>query len=177
MLLIQFTGLSGAGKTTLACSVKEKLLSKGYKAEVIDGDEFRKHICKGLSFSKEDRIENIRRLSIVSNILARNGIITLMAAINPYETIRKEITQYGDHVKTAWIDCEIKTLVERDTKGLYKRANLPNGHPDKIYNLTGINDTYEIPQTYDIRIDTSEHSEEACAMLLMDFILLQINTI
>jgi adenylylsulfate kinase len=177
MLLIQFTGLCGVGKTTLAYLVKEKLLSKGYKVEVIDGDEFRKHLCKDLTFSKEDREENIRRLGIVSNILARNGIITLLAAINPYETIRKEIREYGNQVKTVWINCELDALIQRDTKGLYKRAMLPSGHPNKLNNLTGINNTYDIPLTYDILIDTTNNSEATCTTMLTDFILLQINSI
>ncbi len=177
MLLIQFTGLSGVGKTTLAYSVKEKLLAMGYKAEVIDGDEFRNHLCKDLSFSKKDRQENIRRLGIVSNILTKNGIITLMAAINPYESSRKEIREYGSYVKTVWVNCEIKTLILRDPKGLYKRALLPSSHPNKLYSLTGIEDTYDIPQIYDILIDTTEESEDNCTKLLLEFIIFQINTI
>lgn len=177
MLLIEFTGLSGVGKTTLAYFVKEKLILRGYKVEVVDGDEFGKHLCKDLTFSKADRKENIRRLGIVSNLLAKNGIITLLAAINPYETIREEIKNYGDHVKTVWINCELNALIQRDTKGSYKRAMLPSGHPNKLYNLTGINDSYDIPLTFDILIDTTNNSEDTCTKMLMDFILLQISII
>jgi adenylylsulfate kinase len=131
MILILLTGLSGAGKTTLANVARKELMSRGYKAEVIDGDEFRRHICKELSFSKEDRIENIHRLGIISKILVRNGIITFLAAINPYEAVRQELKSSDVKTVVVWLKCSVSALVNRDTKGLYKRAMLPEGDPRK----------------------------------------------
>lgn len=176
MLLIQLTGLSGSGKTTIANGVKRLLQQKNYKVEVIDGDIYRKRLCPDLGFSKEDRNENIRRLGFVANLLAANGIITILAAINPYEDIRRELKQYGPHVSTVWIDCEIETLIKRDTKQLYKKAMLPDDHPEKIRNLSGINDPYEVPQEADFIIHTHLESEGKSVDALFNFILRKVQT-
>ena len=145
MIFIQFTGLSGAGKSTIAQFAKKQMEKEGFKIEVIDADIYRPALCPDLGFSKEDRMENIRRLGFVANLLAKNGIITILAAINPYEGVREELKSKGTKVKTVWINCSLDTLIKRDTKGLYGKAKLPDGHPDKIYNLTGVNDIYEQP--------------------------------
>jgi adenylylsulfate kinase len=175
MIFIQLTGLSGSGKSTIANAVKELLQKTGHAVEVIDGDVYRKKLCPDLGFSKEDRNENIRRLGFVANLLATHGVITILAAINPYEEIRKELSNYGQHVKTVWINCDIETLMKRDTKQLYKKAFLPNGHPDKIYNLTGINDPFDDPVKPDLVIDTHKHSEPACIDMLFQFIIQHVN--
>jgi len=175
MLLIQLTGLSGVGKSTLANGVKKLLNIKGYQIEIIDGDIYRRILCPDLGFSKEDRNENIRRLGFVGNLLARNGVITILAAINPYEKIRKELTSYGQHVKTVWINCDLETLIKRDSKELYKRAMLIDGHPDKINNLTGINDPYEPPPNANLIINTSVESEETSIKVLFDYIMQNLN--
>lgn len=171
MLLIQLTGLSGAGKSTIAKMTKDILIKKGMKTEILDGDEFRKTLCKDLSFTKNDRIENIMRLGVVGNLLARNGIITVLAAINPYEEARNELKNYGPHVKTVLIECDLDILISRDTKDLYKKALLPDGHPDKINNLTGVNDPFERPAQPDLIIDSGKSSAESCAEKLADFIM------
>jgi adenylylsulfate kinase len=171
MIFIQLTGLSGAGKSTLATAVKELLQDDGYKVEIIDGDVYRKKLCPDLGFSKEDRNENIRRLGFVANLLATHGVISILAAINPYEEIRRELSAYGPHVKTVWISCDLQTLMKRDTKQLYKRAMLPNDHPEKIHNLTGVNDPFEEPADPDLVIDTANSSEAESGRLLYDFII------
>lgn len=176
MLLIQLTGLSGSGKSTIANGVKKLLEKDNYKVEVVDGDVYRKALCPDLGFSKEDRNENIRRLGFVANRLATNGVIAILAAINPYEKSRQELTSYGSHVKTVWINCEVETLIKRDTKQLYKKAFLPENHPEKINNLTGVNDPYEIPINPDLRINTHLEPEQESIEILYSFILEEIQT-
>jgi adenylylsulfate kinase len=177
MLLIQFTGLSGSGKTTIAFNVKEKLAAAGINIEVIDGDEYRKTICKNLGFSYDDRVENLRRLGFVGKLLLKNGVITIVSAINPFEKIRKELTDNAENIKTVWINCNLETLIERDPKGLYKRALLPDGHPDKIKNFTGINDVFEEPKNPDLVINTDEETPEESSQRLVDFILQYIDSL
>lgn len=174
MLLIQLTGLSGSGKTTIANGVKKLLEQKDYRVEVIDGDIYRKILCNDLGFSKEDRNENIRRLGFVANLLATNGVIAILAAINPYEEIRRELRRYGPHVSTVWINCDIETLIKRDTKQLYKKAMLPDNDPAKINNLSGVNDPYESPQNPELVINTNLQSEGECIETLVSFILKKV---
>jgi adenylylsulfate kinase len=177
MLFIQLTGLSGSGKSTIANGVKSLLDNNGYPVEVVDGDIYRKKLCPDLGFSKEDRNENIRRLGFVSNRFAANGVISILAAINPYEEIRKELALYGPHVKTIWIDCGIDILIKRDTKHLYKKAMLPQDHPEKLNNLTGINDPYETPKNPDLVINTGLESEQASIDKLFEFIVRHVNRV
>lgn len=170
MVLLQMTGLSGAGKTTISSHVKEHLQHLGYQVELLDGDVFRKTLCRDLGFSKEDRCENIRRMGFVADLLTRNNIIVIIAAINPYEEIRRELQDnYG--AKTVWVNCEIETLKQRDTKGLYRRAFLPENHPEKIKNLTGVNDVFEIPQNADLVLDTAQESVTQSVQKVVNFIL------
>lgn len=175
MILVQLTGLSGAGKTTLANHAKAILQRQGFNVEVIDGDIYRENICKDLGFSKADRMENIRRLGFVGLTLARNNVITILAAINPFEEVRQELTNKSEMVKTVWIDCGLQTLTERDTKGLYKRAFLPDSDPNKLKNLTGVNDPFDIPQT-DLIIKTDLETEADSANKLVEFILSNIKS-
>ncbi len=177
MLFVQLTGLSGAGKTTLAYLAKQQIIQKGYRVEVIDGDEYRKLLCRDLTFSREDRFENIRRLGIICNLLSRNNIITILAAINPYECMRQELRNYGKHVKTVWVDCDLKILIERDVKGFYKRAMLPDNDPRKIYNFTGITDPYEPPLFTNLIINTHYSTIGTNVDELVSFILLEIEKI
>ena len=170
MSLFQMTGLSGAGKSSIANLLKERLLAINFKVEIIDGDEFRKSLCADLGFSKEDRIENIKRLGFVANLLSRNKIITIISAINPYNVTRNELKERYD-AKLIYIKCDVKTLRQRDTKGLYERAFLPENHPDKIHNLTGVNDPFEIPENTHLVIDTSKESLEISVEKVFSFIV------
>src|SRR6476661_2804092 len=112
-MLVQLCGLSGAGKTTLANKVKIKLIDYGVKAELIDGDEYRRTLCKDLGFSKSDRLENIRRLGVVVGFFSAHGIVTIISAINPYEEARKELKSTYGNVKTVYLECELETLISR----------------------------------------------------------------
>ena len=170
-MIIQLCGLSGAGKTTLSKKVKEKLENAGETVAIIDGDEYRKTLCKDLGFSKQDRLENIRRLGIVAGALSANGVIAIIGAINPYEEARQEMKATYPDVKTVYIDCPVDTLISRDTKGLYKRAALPDDHPDKVKNLTGINDGFDVPANPDLHLHTDVQNTEECADQLCHFIL------
>ncbi len=153
-------GLSGAGKTTLARSVKSKLDIQGIGAEVIDGDDYRKTLCKDLGFSKENRLENIRRLVAVAGTFSDNGVVSIVSAINPYSELRKELKTLYRNVKLIHVDCPLHVLIERDTKGLYQKALLPEGHPEKITNLTGVNDAFDVPGNPDLYINTTEALEK-----------------
>jgi adenylylsulfate kinase len=169
MLLIQLTGLSGAGKTTLAGMVKQLLQEEHIPVAVIDGDEYRKTLCADLGFSREDRCENIRRLGKAASIFCRQGAVAIIAAINPYQQSREELaTLY--QARTVYIHCPLPVLIERDTKGLYRRALLEKENPDSISNLTGVNDPYEIPECPDLMLDTSVLSLKEAADRFIAFI-------
>lgn len=168
--ILQFTGLSGSGKTTLSNALLEWGEQKHLKIKLIDGDIYRQSLCKDLGFSKADRLENISRLGNYASSLLADYDLICIAAINPYEEGRLQLKlKYG--ALLIWLKCDLETLISRDPKGLYKKALLPNGHPDKIYNLTGFNDTFETPQEADLILDTSILSLDQCLGLTIDFLI------
>jgi adenylyl-sulfate kinase len=169
-MMLQMTGLPGAGKSTLALLLKEKLEATGITCVIIDGDVYRKTICSDLGFSAADRRENIRRLAKQADKFCKQGSVAIIAAINPYEEIRRELKdQYKAEI--IWVHCSLDELIKRDPKGLYQRALLKDDHPNKINNLTGINDPFEIPLNPDIIIDTSINDKDACTLQLLEFTL------
>ncbi len=152
---VWFTGLSGAGKTTISRAVAEKLRSHEYKFEILDGDIVRQNLTKDLGFSKEDRDENIRRIGFVSHLLTRNGVIVLVSAISPYKEIRTELKQrIGDFVEV-YVNAPVEVCEKRDVKGLYKRARA-----GEIKNFTGIDDPYEAPPDPTVECRTDREKEE-----------------
>lgn len=173
MLIIQLTGLSGAGKTCISNGVKAICDSQKISLHILDGDTFRNSLCKDLSFSKEDRCENIRRLGAAAQALTGYAQVALIAAINPYNSSRRQL-KINYHAKTVWVDCDIPTLVKRDTKGLYRRALLPNDHPQKILNLSGINDVFETPDDVDCYINTARETLQHSVNELHRFILAHV---
>ena len=172
-MIIQFCGLSGSGKTTIARRVKELLSEKNIPVEIIDGDEYRKVLCADLGFSREDRNTNIRRLAFVAGKLSSYNIISIICAINPYESVRNEVKAAYPNVSTVFIDCGLEELIKRDTKGLYKKALLPHGHPDKVYNLTGVNDPFDVPGNPDLIIRSDSEEVGESVEKLIAFILSQ----
>jgi adenylyl-sulfate kinase len=149
-----FTGMSGAGKSTLSAPVAEKLRALGHRVELLDGDVVRTNLSKGLGYSKEDRDINIRRIGFVANLLSRNGVIAVTAAISPYRAIREEvrrmITNDGAGFVEVFVSCPLEVLAERDVKGLYKKALA-----GEIKNFTGVDDPYEPPANPEVVVDSS----------------------
>jgi adenylyl-sulfate kinase len=157
-----FTGLSGAGKSTLANLVAEELRGRGHRVEILDGDEVRTNLSKGLGFSKEDRDTNIRRIGWVCRLLARNGVIAISAAISPYREIRDEVRTMHDNFFEVFVQCPVPTLAERDVKGLYKKALA-----GEIGNFTGVSDPYEAPARPDVQVRSDQESvDESLARIL-----------
>lgn len=157
-----FTGLSGSGKTTLAHEVEGILLERGLKVEVLDGDVVRQNLSKGLGFSKEDRDTNIRRIGFVCNLLTRNDVIAIAAAISPYRDIRNENRKLIGKYVEVYCKCPIEVLIERDPKGLYKKALR-----GEIKGFTGVDDPYEPPEDAEIVCETDKESvEESVSKIL-----------
>jgi len=150
-----FTGLSGSGKTTLARKVEEVLLERGLKVEVLDGDIIRTNLSKGLGYSKEDRDTNIRRIGFVCNLLTRNGVVAIAAAISPYRAIREENRKLIGKFVEVYCKCPIEELKKRDVKGLYEKAL-----KGEIKNFTGISDPYEEPNDAEVVAHTDKESIE-----------------
>jgi ATP sulfurylase/adenylyl-sulfate kinase len=148
--VVWFTGLSGAGKSTIANELKAELERRGRHVELLDGDEVRTHLSKGLGFSKEDRDTNIRRIGYVARLVARSGGVAITAAISPYRDVRDEVRRQTPGFIEVFVRCPIDTLVERDTKGLYRKALA-----GEITNFTGVNDPYEEPLHAEIVCDTA----------------------
>jgi adenylyl-sulfate kinase len=162
-----FTGLSGAGKSTLAEALAAAFRASGYRVELLDGDEVRTHLSKGLGFSKEDRDTNIRRIGWVARVLARNGVISITAAISPYHEIRDEIradtvAEGRAEFVEVFVTAPLDVLVERDVKGLYKKALA-----GEIKNFTGVSDPYEAPENPEIVVHSDRETvEESIAKIL-----------
>ena len=156
---IWFTGLSGAGKTTISDLVAPALRERGLKVEVLDGDVVRTNLSKGLGFSKEDRDTNIRRIAFVADLLSRNGVGVITAAISPYAEIRDEAHEtMGDRFLEIYVKASVETCAERDVKGLYEKA-----FKGEIKEFTGVSDPYEAPENPALVLDTENESPEESA--------------
>jgi adenylyl-sulfate kinase len=144
-----FTGLSGAGKSTLAAAVSRELRRHGIAVEVLDGDEVRQNLSKGLGFSREDRDTNIRRIGYVARLLTRNGVAVITAAISPYRAVRDEVRREVGAFVEVHVKASLEACVRRDTKGLYARALT-----GEIAQFTGVSDPYEEPLAPELVVDT-----------------------
>src|SRR6202047_83060 len=163
-LTIWFTGLSGAGKSTIGQRVASELRERGLRVEVLDGDEVRQTLSAGLGFSKEDRDINIRRIGFVAELLARNGVKVITAAISPYRSVRDEVRELvGDHFLEVYISTPLEVCEDRDVKGLYAKAR-----SGALKGFTGIDDPYEPPLNPEIEIATQGETPEESAARIID---------
>jgi adenylylsulfate kinase len=158
-----FTGLSGAGKTTISGHLEKQLRERGSKLEILDGDIVRENLSKGLGFSKEDRDTNVRRIAFVADLLSRNGVPVITAAISPYREIRDEARELmGDRFVEVFVKASVDTCADRDVKGLYAKA-----FSGEIKEFTGVSDPYEEPENPEVVCDTeSETAEESAEKLI-----------
>ena len=161
------TGLSGAGKSTLTGHLAQLFQERGYRVELLDGDEVRTHLSKGLTFSKEDRDVNVRRIGYVARLLARNGVIALTAAISPYKDVRAEVRAEheadGIPFVEVYAQASLEALAERDVKGLYKKALA-----GEIAHFTGVSDPYEPPTSPDVVVRTDRDTVEQSLAQILD---------
>ncbi len=161
-----FTGLSGAGKTTISRLLEGHLRERGSKLEILDGDIVRENLSKGLGFSKEDRDTNIRRIAFVADLLSRNGVPVITAAISPYAEIRQEARDLmGDRFIEVFVKASVDTCADRDVKGLYAKA-----FAGEIKEFTGVSDPYEEPERPEVVCDTESESAEESAQRLIAYL-------
>lgn len=153
-----FTGMSGAGKSTLSERIVARLREGGAKVEVLDGDVVRTNLSQGLGFSREDRDTNIRRIGFVAQLLSRNGVIAVVAAISPYRATREEVKSRIPNFIEVFVDAPLQVLAERDVKGLYKKALA-----GEVGQFTGVSDPYEPPLSPDIVVRSDSESIEDSA--------------
>ncbi len=160
---VWFTGLSGAGKSTVSNIIEAELRKRALRVEVLDGDVIRTHLSKGLGFSKADRDTNIRRIGWVCEVLSRNGVVAIAAAISPYHEIRDEVRGKVRRFVEVYMECPVPILAERDVKGLYKKALA-----GEIKNFTGVDDPYEPPLDPEVvcHTDGRETPEQSAAKVI-----------
>ncbi len=163
--VLWFTGLSGSGKSELATRVAEKLRTLGKKVEILDGDIVRQSLTKDLGFTEADRKTNLERVTFVAKLLSRNGVATLVSFISPYiasrEAARKETTNFME----VFVKCPVEVCMERDTKGLYKKAIA-----GEIENFTGISHPYEEPPNPEIIVETDKEKPEESVTKIITYI-------
>ncbi|WP_258551508.1 adenylyl-sulfate kinase [Nostoc sp. ATCC 53789] len=163
--ILWLTGLSGAGKTTIAHGIAQELLMRNYLIEVLDGDVVRTHLCAGLGFSKQDRDTNVRRMGFVAELLSRNGVIAIVAAISPYREVREQLKKTSTNFVEVYVQAPLAVCEFRDVKGLYAKAKA-----GQITHFTGISDPYEEPLNPEIICQTDKFTVEQSVNQVLDYL-------
>lgn len=153
-----FTGLSGSGKSTVAGVIERRLRETGAKVETLDGDIVRQRLSQDLGFSKEDRDTNVKRIGFVCELLSRNGVIAIVAAISPYRDTREEVRSKIESFVEVYVECPLEVVAGRDVKGLYQKAMA-----GEIGNFTGISDPYEPPANPEVVVHSDRETPEESA--------------
>ncbi len=164
--VIWFTGLSGAGKSTLAEMLEKHLKERGDAVTILDGDVVRQYFSKGLTFSREDRIENLRRIAFVAKLLADNGVVTITAAISPFQEARDFARSHIGRFQEIYAKTSLDAVIKRDVKGLYKKAIA-----GEIKNFTGISDPFDEPTHPDIVVETDKQTVDESFKHIMDTLI------
>jgi adenylylsulfate kinase len=159
------TGLSGSGKTTIAKAIEKNLRERGVKVEILDGDVVRTNLSKGLGFSKEDRDTNISRIGFVANLLSRNGVVAITAAISPYRAVRDAVREHTERFVEVYVDAPLDVCESRDVKGMYAKARA-----GEIKGFTGIDDPYEEPLKPEVVCYTATETVDESAAKVLAFL-------
>ncbi len=163
--VVWMTGLSGAGKTTIALLLVEELKKRGLKVERLDGDVVRKSLTRDLGFTKEDRDKNIERVTFVAKLLSRNGVACVCSFISPYQAVRDNVREETTNFIEVFVDAPLEVVMERDVKGLYEKAIA-----GEIENFTGISDPFEAPVNPDIHVRTDQQEPEESARTILEYL-------
>jgi adenylyl-sulfate kinase len=161
-MTVWLTGLSSAGKSTIAEAVCRELRARSLPVELLDGDVVRQNLSHGLGFSKQDRDENIRRIGFVAELLSRHGVIVVVAAISPYRAVRDEVRARIAHFIEVWVNAPLAVVEERDRKGIYRRCR-----SGELHGVTGLDDPYEPPLAPEVECHTDHETlDESTAKVL-----------
>lgn len=163
--VLWMTGLSGAGKTTIALLLVDELKRRGVKVERLDGDVVRQSLTRDLGFSKEDRDKNIERVSFVAKLLSRNGVACICSFISPYQAVRDQVRAETTNFIEVFVDAPLEVVQERDVKGLYEKAIA-----GEIPNFTGISDPFEAPISPEIHVRTDRQTPQESAQVILDYL-------
>lgn len=161
--VVWMTGLSGAGKTTIALDLVDELEKRGLRVERLDGDVVRESLTRDLGFTAEDRKKNIERVTFVAKLLSRNGVGTICSFISPYQDVRDDVRANTTNFLEVFVDAPLEVVIERDVKGMYKKAIA-----GEIPNFTGISDPFEAPQNPDIHLRTDQSTVKECMQIIID---------
>jgi adenylyl-sulfate kinase len=162
---IWLTGLSGAGKTTIALELEKELRTRSLRVERLDGDTVREGLTRDLGFSKEDRDKNIERVTFVAKLLSRNGVGVIASFISPYREARQKVREEATNFIEVYVNAPLETCMERDVKGMYAKALA-----GQIKNFTGIDDPYEAPQNPEITVYTDRETVEECVARILSYL-------
>lgn len=163
--VLWFTGLSGAGKTTIARALEPILRERGLRVERLDGDVVRQSLTSDLGFSKEDRYENIKRVTFVAKLLSRNGVAVLASFISPYRDMREQVRREVTNFIEVYVSAPVEVCAQRDVKGLYAKA-----FAGEIPNFTGVSDPYEPPENPEIVLPTHEWTVDECVAAVLAYL-------